>query len=383
MKGFLDVFTKSKHWILNRNQGKVLKFYDKIIDKPLLEKWFTRISRFLIGGFIYSIKIEVNNYCQLKCKMCYLPKLNKPPKDLPMKVLNKLFSEISQYRIRIEILGGEPLLRKDIADVIYKAKHLAKSPYITLYTNGINATQDVSRKLKDAGLDGIIVTMISHKKEVHDSFTEVPGSWEKTIEGIENLKNAGIKVFTFSAIHKENFKDYKALYYFLKEDLKVHPLFYQYVPQQKDDPLIINKKDWSEIKHWILYEKETEHMNFVRNFYMLNGNACSGGNFVFTVKVDGTVQPCPFVDDIPLGNIYKNDIWYIFKHRFNNPELKTFKDIPASCSNCTYKSVCSGGCPAGNKILFGRYDQKDIRCLGPFNSSFDKEKVIDCVPTFF
>ncbi|HDS09329.1 MAG TPA: SPASM domain-containing protein [Firmicutes bacterium] len=116
---------------------------------------------------------------------------------------------------------------------------------------------------------------------------------------------------------------------------------------------------------------------------MLTGNACSGGNFVFTVKVDGTIQPCPFVDDIPLGTLKDGSIWKIFKNRFKNTQLKLFKDPPEECRRCTYVSVCSGGCKAGNKEVFGRYDCKDIRCLGPFPDKLDEEEVLNRVPAFF
>jgi len=124
-------------------------------------------------------------------------------------------------------------------------------------------------------------------------------------------------------------------------------------------------------------------MKYIRDFYMLTGNACSGGNYVLTVKVDGSVQPCPFINNLALGNIKNEDIWTIYKNRYNNTRLKEFKSTPEKCKECTYNSVCGGGCKAANDLLFGRYDHADHRCLGPFKEKIYKDEVAEKIPTFF
>ena len=184
--------------------------------------------------------------------------------------------QIRSAGIRIEILGGEPLLRKDIADIVGFSKTIARSPFTTLYTNGTNATKTLSRKLKQAGLDAAIVTLISTDPKVHDSFTHKNNSWDMTIRGIRNLQEASIKVYTFTAIHKKNAHDIENIHNFVIKKLKAHALFYQYIPQVKNDPLVIDRNTWYRLKNLVLAENP-EHAEFVRNFYMLTGNACSGG----------------------------------------------------------------------------------------------------------
>lgn len=379
----LDFAFKTKCRLINKYNRQILKVYKKIQKKPVISKLFTNLSRRFIGGFLYSIKLEINDYCTLKCRMCYQRKTPGNGIDLEMSEIEKLFRDIRKYHVRLEILGGEPLLRKNILEIVEKTKTIARSPFVTLYTNGIHVTPDLSEQLKTAGLDAAIVTVISNNSKIHDEFTGVPGSWARTISGIKNLVNAGIKVYTFTAIHKENYRGYKQIYDFVKHELEAGVLFYQYVPQIKNDPLLIDNEIWHKIKHWLMYEKNQEHMKFVRNFYMLTGNACSGGNFVFTVRVNGEVQPCPFVYDIPLGNIKEDSIWKIVKQRYKNTDLLEFKKIPEECSDCSYRYVCAGGCKAGNRMLSGKYDTKDFRCLGPYNEPFNSHHVIDCVPTFF
>jgi len=376
----LDAFLKPKNWITTRWQYRILNHFGNLPDNSFYARCFSSMARKLVGAYIYSIKLEVNDHCELDCKMCYI---NKGNRQLPFALITQLLDQIKSYHIRLEILGGEPLLRQDITDIIHYAKSTGKVPFISLYTNGIHATSNLARKLKTAGLDAVIVTLISNQEQIHDAFTGQQGSWAKMIDGICQLKAAGLEVYTFTAVHRYNFQHYQDIYYYVKNELLVHALFYQYVPQHQHDDLVIDPRTWQQIKHWVLTEKNKSQQEFVTKFYMLTGNACSGGNFVLTVKVDGSVQPCPFMSDMPLGNIYQQDIWTIYKNRFRNQELVKFKSVPPECTGCSYHSVCGGGCKAGNKTVHGTYYCRDQRCLGPFYEPVKKQKVTDCVPTFF
>jgi radical SAM protein with 4Fe4S-binding SPASM domain len=378
--GILDVFLKPKNWLVTRIQHKILNIFGKLPERSHLSCYYSRIARRFVGGYLYSIKLEANNRCLQNCKICYVPKGDL---EIPYDVIVNLLDQIRSFKIRFEILGGEPLLHRDIVRIVEYAKKRSKVPFVSLYTNGILATSKMSQELKRAGLDAAIVSLISHKSDVHDECTGNTGSWLKAIKGIRNLALSGLNVYTFTPINRMNFEDYQDIYHFVKKELKVKALFYPYIPQTKDDPFLIEPEIWHTIKHWILVEKNREHMEFVRKFFMLTGNVCSGGNFVLTVKADGSVQPCPFISDISLGNIYQDSIWTIYKKRFHLPKLLEFKSIPYECEECSYKSVCGGGCKAGNQSLFCRYNCKDHKCLGPYRGELKREDLIDCVPSFF
>jgi len=378
--GWLDVFSRVKNRIIIRRQYRILDRFKGMPFQSQRSMLFARIARRLVGGYIYSIKLEVNDYCNLKCKMCYV-EMKKT--DLPAGVIYSLLDQIRGFGIRLEILGGEPLMRSDIFEIIRYAKEKSGVPFISLYTNGTVVDRTMAEKLKDAGLDAILVTLVSHREDIHDEFTGTTGSWKETVKGINELEKAGVETYTFTTVHSYNKDHYRDIYRFAREDLNVHSLFYQYIPQHKDDPLLIDPRDWHEVKRWVLLETNREHMRFVRDFYVLTGNACSGGNFVFTVKADGNIQPCPFIYDIPLGNIKEEEIWKIFKNRFRNPALQEFKSLPEECRPCVYQSVCGGGCKAGNDKQHDRFNCMDMRCQGPFSEVREHEEIMADIPTFF
>jgi len=378
--GWFDARVRLKNRWITRVQYGLLNAFGFLTDHSDWGPIYSRAARRVVGAYLYSIKLEITAACRLHCRMCYVPNRRT---QLSLKLLRSVFAQIRNCGIRVEILGGEPLLHPDLVEIIRCAKREARSPFVTVYTSGILATPELSGRLRSAGLDAALVTLVSHDPAVHDAFTGSGGSWNATLRGIRNLKAAGVPVYTFTAVHRENCGDVRKIYHFVKESLGVHALFYQYVPQVREDPLDVDPAEWQRIKHWILMEKNRPHMNFVRKFDMLTGNACSGGNVVLTVKADGSVQPCPFLSDLPLGNVKTRNLWDIYRERFNRAPLREFKRVPAECAPCSVRSVCGGGCKASNKTLFGDYARKDPRCLGPFFGPIDKRGILDCIPTFF
>jgi radical SAM protein with 4Fe4S-binding SPASM domain len=312
--------------------------------------------------------------------MCYV---RQSATTLPFETIRHLLDQLRTAGTRIEILGGEPLLREDIATIVAYAKHRCRSPFVSLYTNATHATLGTADALARAGLDAVLVTLISHTAPVHDSCTGTPGSWKRTIDGIRRFRDAGIRVYTHTAIHALNCMEYREIYNFVTNTLGVHALFYHYIPQRPDDPLMIDPVQWHKIKHWVVTEKNPAHARFVRGFCMLTGNACSGGNFVLTVKADGSVRPCPFISDIPLGSVYHDSLWDIFSRRYETVSMRQFKSLPDECATCSIASICGGGCRAGNKMLHGTYTARDIRCTGPFSSTPQRDNCMDSIPVFF
>ena len=350
------------------------------LSKVGLDAPAARMARRLIGAHLYAVKLEVNTACSLRCKMCYVDRTGQ---ELPADTIDRLFRQLRGQGVRIEILGGEPLLRADLPTLVAAAKHRARSPYVSLYTNGVHATAQLARELAQAGLDAALVTLVSPDEAVHDAFVGSPGAFRRTCGGIQHLRAAGVDVFSLTSVHRENIQDVPAIHHYAQHELGVHPTFYQYVPRSPTDPLMPDPREWDAAKRWIVTETGASHMEFVRCFFRLTGCACSGGNFVLTVKADGSVQPCPFLDDLPLGNVHETDLFTIWRRRYEKPELLEFKSTPEECQDCTYRSVCGGGCRASSRLLHGTWRHRDQRCLGPFSEPLDRERMLEYLPSFF
>jgi len=376
--GLLDFAPRAKSRTVSRFQSRILESFGRLAPGSVPARIFARTARQVIGGFLYSLKIEINNRCPMKCRICYV---RKGEKEIPLKNIRRLYRSVRSCGVRIEILGGEPLLHGDLTEIIRSAKQEARSPFVTLYTNATLATPGLSSEMKAAGLDGAIVSLWSHRESVHDALTREPGSWAAAVQGMRRMSEAGISVYTFTPVLRHNVEDVPDIYEFVRSRLRANPLFYQYIPVSRDDELNIRPEDWRQVKRWIM-DRAPGHWDFVRRFFMLTGNSCSGGNFVLTIKADGSVQPCPFVDDVPMGNIYHEDIWKIYRRRFRNPLLREFKRLPTECRDCSLHSICGGGCRASARWC-GGYARRDPKCLGIFSGPITAAGMMDCIPTFF
>jgi len=99
--------------------------------------------------------------------------------------------------------------------------------------------------------------------------------------------------------------------------------------------------------------------------------------------VNGDITPCPFIDDVIMGNAFSQNFWEAFAGRNESAAYRDFMSLPSECAGCTYIKVCGGSCRAGVKDKAGKYLKKDFRCLGPWKEEFEANDMWDKMPTFF
>ena len=92
--------------------------------------------------------------------------------------------------LQVTFTGGEPLLREDLFEMIRHAYHLGLLTRIN--TSGLLLDREVVGKLKRAGLTQGAVSIDDADPETHDRLRGVPGAYDRAVQGIRNLKDAGI-----------------------------------------------------------------------------------------------------------------------------------------------------------------------------------------------
>ncbi len=103
---------------------------------------------------------------------------------------------------QLTFTGGEPTEREDLVELIdYAQWHVTR-----LNTNGINLTLAYAKKLFDANLDGVQVTLYSQDAAVHDTLVGRKGAWSKTVQSIRNALKAGLSVSVNTPLVRMNSK---------------------------------------------------------------------------------------------------------------------------------------------------------------------------------
>jgi radical SAM protein with 4Fe4S-binding SPASM domain len=128
--------------------------------------------------------------------------------ELSTDQAKKLLCQLADIKCPVVLFsGGEPLLRKDIFELLIHAKRLGIRTVLS--TNGTLIDPDTAKKIVDADV-GYVGVSIDGDEKVHDEFRQSNGSFNAAIRGIENCRNAGVKTgirFTITRLNHHLIKN--------------------------------------------------------------------------------------------------------------------------------------------------------------------------------
>lgn len=152
------------------------------------------------------VVIYLTDYCNLKCKHCFLTQTNSLNKNmLNYELLKKLLLSFKKNNVfMIAYTGGDPILHKDFFDILNYTKELGMLPLLGI--SGVNVTYDECKKIYDSGVRCVQVGLNGSNKELNDKYRG-SGSFNKIIKTIDNLKDNGLNVNVAFCLDKNNYKD--------------------------------------------------------------------------------------------------------------------------------------------------------------------------------
>lgn len=130
------------------------------------------------------VYFSLTNRCNLRCKMCNIPALSSRERDeLNSEKCKEIIDQIADLKINHLIFsGGEPLLRRDIFDLVAHAVN-RRIKMVDIITNGLLIDETVAKKLVNLGLNHITIS-IDGLEETND-FIRGKGSFQKAIEAVD------------------------------------------------------------------------------------------------------------------------------------------------------------------------------------------------------
>jgi radical SAM protein with 4Fe4S-binding SPASM domain len=302
---------------------------------------------------------NVTRKCNLKCPHCYINATTQQlENELTTDEAKKLIDQICEVSRPLLILsGGEPLLRKDIYELVRYG--VAKGLKMGLGSNGSLIDATAAKRLKEAGIETVSISLDSHIPEQHDEFRGVKGSWEKAVRAIKALRENGVMVQVNTTVTQQNYNQIDDIMS-LAENLGVENfhLFFL-VPTGRG----VKIADISPAKYENMikttFAKVARHKLNVRpscapQFMRIAKDmgldmrrwirGCLAGLYYCRVYPNGDITPCPYLP-IKLGNIREKSFKEIW---FNSDVFKSMRDFNAlkgKCGECDYRTLC-GGCRA-------------------------------------
>jgi len=138
---------------------------------------------------LMDIKVFLTHRCNLRCIMCTSWTETWDERDeLSTDELIRIIAQAKPLGLaNLKLFGGEPTLRRDLEDII---KHAAGLDIrCTLVTNG-TLIEKRAPLLVEAGLSEIDLSLDASSPELHDKIRGVPGTWQRTMRGLELMRQA-------------------------------------------------------------------------------------------------------------------------------------------------------------------------------------------------
>ncbi|MPW25098.1 radical SAM protein [Alkalibaculum sp. M08DMB] len=315
--------------------------------------------------------------CNLKCRHCYAEaSQSKTCGELTTIEAKSFMDSLVVYKVPVLLFsGGEPLLRRDIFELIEYGKEIGIRMVIS--TNGTLIDKEKALRIKELGVSYVGISLDGIGK-VNDTFRGVQGAYEKAFSGFKNCKEVNQKTGLRLTLSRTTYKELSVIFDFIESEKISRVCFYHLAysgrgSQIKDEDLTPEEKrkaldyiiektiDFGErnIKTEILTVDNHCDGIYLYN-YMENKNkqkaeeilkllTINGGNrsgiALSSVDWEGNVYIDQFTRSISVGNIKQNtfgDIWNGKENTFLQ-ELRTRKNyLKGRCKNCKWIDQCSG-----------------------------------------
>ena len=334
--------------------------FKKKLDKVSLYLGIHGLLRFVsISPYVAEFRVTEN--CNSQCVMCNAWK-NKSVNELSTEEIKNVLHQLKDIGIEVVIfIGGEPLLRSDIGELVKEAS-LLKFRAILLVTNGL-LLEEKAKELLENGITHLTVSVDGIGRS-HEVIRGIPGSFEKTIRGIKAVQklkedmnlNVAVTIIT-NMLMKQNVDMIPQLVE-LSRDLHVYwdfNLLDSNIDLFKGIPFPeISIEDKEEIDKTIDYLIKTRRespwlmstceyaLKYARKYLKGENSAripCIHGYQILHLRPNGDVHPCWIKE--PIGNLREaklRDIVGTKKHR-ELAERIYVRDCPGCTNLCRYNIV--------------------------------------------
>jgi radical SAM protein with 4Fe4S-binding SPASM domain len=331
------------------------------IKKELLDSMAERIDDLYEHPTLRNLFLEVTLRCNARCEHCGSSCGDKIPKDeISAEELKKALDDINEHygasNVFLTITGGEPLMRKDLFDILKYARSLGYS--WGMATNAMLITEQTIEKIKETEMFSVSISL-DGLKETHENFRKVPGSFEKVMKAIDMLKEVPslehLQITTVA--NKKNLNELEDIYQLLLDKgikewrvMNVDPIG----RANLSDGVLLDREGLIYMLNFIKEKRREGKMvvDFSCSHYLglkyegilrpLVFN-CGAGLYIGSILSNGDICVCPNARNKKLiqGNIKTDSFVDVWDNKF---EIFRKKRITTNekCKNCKSFKYCRG-----------------------------------------
>ena len=299
-------------------------------------------------GIPLSVHFDITYRCNERCVHCYLD--HDDLGEMTTGEIEDVLDQLADAGVFfLALSGGEVLMRRDFFDIVEHARRRLFN--VKIKTNGVMIREPEARRLRQLGVEQVQISVYSHRPEVHDGITKLPGSLRRTIEAIRFLKLQGLKVSMANVLMTANLFDNHGVMSLAKDLGVSYTLDPTITPKIDGNTAVLAlRAPGAELRR--VFRNE-ELVGNVAEFCappsapdedVMDGYPCSAGHTSCYISPYGDVFPCVQFP-LPSGNLRREKFVEIWQH---SSALKEVRSIRArdltTCSTCSHVGSCSR-CP--------------------------------------
>ncbi len=250
------------------------------------------------------VSFEITYSCNARCQHCHLGGPAKEERASP-EAYAKIAEELRP--VTAQISGGEPMLRRDLVQIIKAIRKPSGPPFIVLTTNAALLTKEKYFNLREAGVDEFSISF-DYPDERHDEFRGIPGLFRRIESLLQELQSFEDKRITLSCVvQSKNYRELIRIAQLAKEwNTAINFSTYTWLRTHQKE-FLIPKNELSEFKEIIeeILTFKRKHRNVYTSDYTLRNMVhffenhsipnCRAGERFFVVNPDGTLSPCGLI----------------------------------------------------------------------------------------
>ncbi|MBW8002856.1 MAG: radical SAM protein [Planctomycetes bacterium] len=333
---------------------------------------------------------NITRACNLRCVHCYNDSgPDKTCNDATNEEAKAVLDDLAQYGVpSVLFSGGEPMMRKDLFDLI--AYGGDKGLRTVISTNGTLITQEKAKMIKDRGVSYVGISL-DGIGPINDKFRGVEGAFEKAVIGIKNCQDAGVRIGLRLTLTQRNVADLEALFEFLEKQNIERACFYHLVPSgrgegissedlthaqsraaiemimaktkqfkdagRKTDILTVDNHVDGVYVYLKLLQEDPERAKSVWELLTWNGGGLnSSGVGIGSIDFNGKVHANQFWGHYDLGDIHEKPFSQIWGND-EEPLLKGLRNrrdyVKGRCRLCKFFDACGGSLRVRADLHFG------------------------------
>jgi pyrroloquinoline quinone biosynthesis protein E len=333
----------------------------------------------------YALLAEITYRCPLHCPYCSNPTRLRSDRELSTEEWCRVIREAAELGIlQIGFSGGEPLARRDLAELVRSARE-AKL-YTNLITSGVGLDDNRARELHDAGLDSVQLSFQSDHVDLGD---EIAGAHahQRKLDAAAIIRAAGISLSLNFVIHRRNIDRLPQIIE-LTENLSAGRV--ELANVQFYGWAFLNRAALLPTREQVVRAREIATAAKRRlagkinifyvlpDYYETRPKPCLNGwgQRYLTVNPIGDVLPCPTassaIPDLRFENVRQRSLDWIWGESESFNRFRGTEWMPEPCRSCPQREIDFGGCRCQAALLTGNAANTDPVCtLSPNRASVD------------